>query len=57
MLLIYKDGNYELTDQELTQRFDPGEIMLIEKFNSEKKLSQPYMPILKGNSFMLSVLK
>ena len=31
LLVIYNDGNYEITDQELTQRFDADKILLIEK--------------------------
>ncbi len=42
ILLIYKDGTYELTDQELTQRFNPDEIMLIEKFDPEKVITAVY---------------
>jgi len=33
---LYKDGSYELTDLELTQRFEPEKILSIEKFNPEK---------------------
>src|SRR6478736_4188040 len=35
ILVMYKDGSYELTDLELTQRFDADKITLIEKFNAE----------------------
>ena len=36
ILVIYNDGNYEITDQELTQRFDSEKIVEIEKFDPEK---------------------
>jgi topoisomerase IV subunit A len=52
ILLIYKDGNYELTDQELTQRFNPNEIMLIEKFNSEKIVTAIYADIEKKQFYV-----
>ena len=43
LLVIYADGNYEITDQELTQRFDPEKIMLIEKYNPEKVITAVYL--------------
>lgn len=43
LLVIYNDGNYEITDQELTQRFDPEKILLIEKFNPEKIITAVYL--------------
>lgn len=43
LLVIYNDGNYEITDQELTQRFDPEKVLLIEKFNSEKVITAVYL--------------
>ena len=43
LLVIYYDGNYEITDQELTQRFDPEKILLIEKFNPEKIITAVYL--------------
>ena len=36
ILVIYNDGNYEITDQELTQRFDSEKIVEIERFDPEK---------------------
>ena len=39
ILVIYKDGSYELTDFELTNRFKLNEISLIEKFNPDKFLT------------------
>jgi topoisomerase-4 subunit A len=43
ILVIYTDGTYELTDQELTQRFNPQEILLVEKFDSEKTITAIYL--------------
>jgi topoisomerase-4 subunit A len=43
ILVIYKDGNYEITGQELTQRFDVDSIELIEKFNPEKIITAVYL--------------
>jgi topoisomerase-4 subunit A len=43
ILVIYSDGNYEITDQEMTQRLDAGNILLIEKFNPEKIISLVYL--------------
>ena len=43
LLVVYTDGNYELTDLELTQRFDPEKILLVEKFNPEKVITAVYL--------------
>jgi topoisomerase-4 subunit A len=43
ILVIYNDGNYEITDQEMTQRFDAENIILIEKFNPEKIVTAIYL--------------
>jgi len=43
ILVVYSDGNYELTDTELTQRFDAEKIILIEKFNPEKIITAVYL--------------
>jgi topoisomerase IV subunit A len=43
LLVIYNDGNYEITDQELTQRFDPEKVLLMEKFNPEKIVTAVYL--------------
>jgi topoisomerase IV subunit A len=42
ILVIYSDGNYEITDQELTQRFDPDKVLLMEKFNADKIITAVY---------------
>jgi topoisomerase IV subunit A len=43
IVVIYNDGNYEITDQELTQRFDAEKILLIEKFNADKIITAVYL--------------
>jgi len=42
ILIIYSDGNYEITDQELTQRFDAEKVLLIEKFEPTKIVTAVY---------------
>jgi len=48
LLVIYDDGNYEITDTELTQRFEPERIFLIEKFDPEKPITAIYLDAEKG---------
>ena len=43
IVVIYNDGSYEITDQELTQRFDVEKILLIEKFRLEKIITAVYL--------------
>ena len=43
ILVIFNDGNYEITDQELTQRFDSEKILLIEKFRADKVITAVYL--------------
>jgi topoisomerase-4 subunit A len=43
ILVIYANGNYEITDQELTQRFNPEEVMLVEKFDPERVITAIYL--------------
>jgi len=43
ILIFYKDGTYEITDQELMQRIDPEKVLVIEKFNPEKIVSAVYL--------------
>jgi len=42
LLVIYNDGNYEITDQELTQRFDTEKVLLLEKFDPGKVITAVY---------------
>ncbi len=43
VLVLYADGTYEITDQELTQRFNPEEVMLVEKFDPERVITAVYL--------------
>ena len=43
VLVLYIDGTYEITDQELTQRFNPEEVMLVEKFDPERIITAIYL--------------
>ncbi|WP_295123062.1 DNA gyrase/topoisomerase IV subunit A [uncultured Chitinophaga sp.] len=42
IIVFYKNGTYELTNFELTNRYDPEEAVYIEKFNPEKIVSAIY---------------
>ena len=42
ILVVYNDGNYEITDQELTQKLDAEKVVLIEKFDQEKIVTAVY---------------
>lgn len=42
ILVIFNNGTYEITDQELTQRFDTDKILLIEKFTHDKVITAIY---------------
>ncbi|MEO6723000.1 MAG: DNA gyrase/topoisomerase IV subunit A [Ferruginibacter sp.] len=43
LLIVYNDGNYEIVDQELTQRFDVEKVIMMEKFNPEKVITAVYL--------------
>jgi topoisomerase-4 subunit A len=43
LLVVYNDGTYEITDTEITQRFDADKVLLIEKFNPENIISAIYL--------------
>ncbi|HEV7621253.1 MAG TPA: DNA gyrase/topoisomerase IV subunit A, partial [Flavisolibacter sp.] len=43
VFVIYTDGNYVITDQELTQRFKPEEVLLVEKFDPERIITAVYL--------------
>ena len=42
-MVIYNDGHYEITTQELTQKYESEKVLLIEKFNPEKIISAVYL--------------
>lgn len=39
VLVIYKDGSYELTTYELTNRYEPSKILLLSKLNANRPVS------------------
>jgi topoisomerase-4 subunit A len=43
VIVFYSDGYYEITDQELTQKFEPEKVVLIQKFDPEKIVSAVYL--------------
>jgi len=43
ILVIYNDGNYEIVDTELNQRFDVEKVLMIEKFDPEKVITAVYL--------------
>ena len=43
ILVFYKDGNYEVTDQEMTQKFDSAQIRWIAKFDSNAIVTAVYV--------------
>jgi topoisomerase-4 subunit A len=43
LLVVYDDGNYEVTDQELTQRIEAEKVLLIEKFDPQKVITAVYL--------------
>ena len=48
ILAVYSDGNYEIANQEPTQRFDPEKLLLIEKFNPDSVITAVYLDAEKG---------
>lgn len=52
IMVLYKDGSYELTSYELTNRYEHENIMLIEKFNPEKVISCVYFDNKSKNYFV-----
>ncbi len=43
LLVIYNDGNYEITDMELTQRFDADKVIEMRKFDPERIITAIYL--------------
>ena len=56
ILVVYKDGNYEITDQELTQKLDSEKVIEIQKFNPEKIVTAVYADLDK-KQFMVKRFK
>lgn len=51
VIAFYKDGSYELTDFELTNRYEPDNLVRIEKFNPDKVVSAVYFDAKSGNFY------
>ncbi len=51
ILVVYNDGYYEITDQELTQKLDAEKVIFIEKFNAERIVTAVYADM-KTKQFM-----
>jgi topoisomerase IV subunit A len=43
LLVLYHDGQYEITETEMTQRFDPEKVIEIEKFIPDKIITAIYL--------------
>lgn len=56
ILVVFSDGNYEITDQELTQKLDSEKVIFIEKFNPEKIVTAVYADMEK-KQFMVKRFK
>ncbi len=56
ILVIYRDGNYEITDQELTQKLDAEKVLLIEKFRPDRTITAVYVDMDK-KQFMVKRFK
>ena len=42
IIVVHRDGSYELKNYELTNRFEPDQTLLVEKFNPKKPLTTIY---------------
>ncbi len=56
ILVVYNDGYYEITDQELVQKLDSEKLIFIEKFNPAKILTAVYVDM-KTKQFMAKRFK
>ncbi|MBK7442780.1 MAG: DNA gyrase/topoisomerase IV subunit A [Bacteroidetes bacterium] len=52
ILVIYRDGNYELTNFELSNRFEMRDVMLVEKFNENDVISAAYWDNASKNMYV-----
>ena len=48
ILVVYKDGSYEISDYDMTRRFDPKEVIYIGKFDPQTIISAVYFDGHKG---------
>ncbi|HEV7780442.1 MAG TPA: DNA gyrase/topoisomerase IV subunit A [Chitinophagaceae bacterium] len=56
ILVVYNDGYYEITDQELVQKLDSEKLIFIEKFNPARILTAVYVDM-KTKQFMAKRFK
>lgn len=56
ILIFYRDGHYEVTDQEMTQKFDSEQVLSVGKFDPESIVSAIYVDQEK-KQFMLKRFK
>lgn len=52
ILVLYKDGSYELTNFELTNRYEPKDIIILEKFDPDKAVSAIHYDGSSGNYYV-----
>ncbi len=52
ILVLYKDGSYELTSFELTNRYEPDQILFIQKFEPEQILTAVHTEGDSGNTLV-----
>lgn len=52
VLVIYKDGSYELTNYELINRYEPDQVYIIQKFYPEQVISTVYLDGKTKNYFV-----
>lgn len=51
IIVFYRDGNYEITDFELTNRYEKDGVLLIEKFHPQKIVSAVYFDARSGHFY------
>ncbi|MDZ4757895.1 MAG: DNA gyrase/topoisomerase IV subunit A [Bacteroidota bacterium] len=52
ILVLYRDGSYELTNFELTNRYEPNDIIILEKFDQDKAVSAVHYDGASGNYYV-----
>ena len=52
IMVLYKDGSYELTDYELTNRYEAKDVLEIKKFDSKAVISAIHFDGAKGTTFI-----
>ncbi len=55
ILVIYRSGDYQLTSHELTNHYDPKDVLLIEKFNANKTISAIHYDAKQKNTLRQAV--